>query len=275
MLSIRLLIPAIALTAGPTLASELMIGVVPTNGSTMLLKQFQIPAGNTISSVQLVNNDAGTVFPEVALIKGPFTKPSEGSVVAVRSNVSAGAGAVSIAWHEPVAVPQDGIYFVAIRFPSGPGKQGSGHGPAIGATDVAAPNGSYATGEVGQSLIPIGVDLAIDLVFQESQIGKSARQPGRQNYLRLKPSMAVRNQAGGFPLTINFTVGQPSRVSATIHDVAGRLQGNLFNEMVAGGSHERTWDGRGVDGVTSSSGVYFVTLHAGSDVLTKKIVIAR
>jgi hypothetical protein len=75
--------------------------------------------------------------------------------------------------------------------------------------------------------------------------------------------------------TIGFTLPAPTRVLMTVHDAAGRRVAVLVDGELPAGTHEGAWRGRTAAGAEAASGVYFVRLKAGAEVLTRKIALLR
>ncbi|MFC2150693.1 T9SS type A sorting domain-containing protein, partial [Calditrichota bacterium] len=70
--------------------------------------------------------------------------------------------------------------------------------------------------------------------------------------------------------TIKYALPKPDRVSLQIYDVNGRIVGTLFEGRLQGGSHSTA-----IDGSVLPSGLYFVRIEAGADVLMQKIMLIR
>ncbi|MBN1884360.1 MAG: hypothetical protein JW876_02400 [Candidatus Krumholzibacteriota bacterium] len=75
--------------------------------------------------------------------------------------------------------------------------------------------------------------------------------------------------------TILFGIARPGRVRVGVYDTAGRLVRLLLDERRDAGRHEVAWDGRGDDGRSAASGVYFCRLVAGPFEETRKMVLLR
>lgn len=74
--------------------------------------------------------------------------------------------------------------------------------------------------------------------------------------------------------TVAFTLTESRPVKLSIHDIAGRLVGRIFEgESLPAGVHEVTWDGRDFGGRRLSPGVYFLKLKAGTTLETQKVVL--
>jgi hypothetical protein len=74
---------------------------------------------------------------------------------------------------------------------------------------------------------------------------------------------------------IDFSVSEPSTVTLTIYDVAGRIVTELMNETVNAGVHSKEWDGRDSRGEHVASGIYFYRLTAGNRTLMRKAVLLK
>lgn len=267
----------VAVSAGTGAAANRMVGVVPSNGTNMLVKAFDIGSETTIRGARFDNNDPATVFPEVLLVWGPVSAISEGTVVASASNVhETSLGVVEVTWTTTISA-SPGTYYLAICPPAGAGKQGAGVGPAVGANDVAAPNGSYITCGAERSLLPIRADLTMSLLTSGAAGGgpsKAGLPPGEE------PSPAaletfLRATRFGDGAVLRFGLKQAGRVRLAVYDVSGRLVRELVRGAFAQGTFEWSWDGRREGGVRVSTGVYFVRLESGGRTLTQKLVMIR
>jgi hypothetical protein len=70
--------------------------------------------------------------------------------------------------------------------------------------------------------------------------------------------------------TINYTMGETGTASLKVFDIAGREVATLVSGMVERGEHSVTFDASRL-----STGVYFYTLQAGGQNLTRKMVLSR
>jgi len=265
----------LAITAGAACspAAELLVGVQPSDGVTMLAKRFSVAAGTTILGAEFRNNDARVVFPEIILVRNVTGAIGEGTVVARVTNASEVAGgSVQVTWSQPV-VAEAGDYFVAVKLPAGDGKQGAGNGPALGAVDVTTPSGSFLTAGPNGELCPISVDLSMNLVTVGA--GKAAPLASPQPYA------IARTFLGGSPnpttsvASIQFGVERRTQVALEIYNVAGQRIRSLFAGNVEAGVYSREWDGRDEQGQDVATGVYIAKLQAGEKVITQKLVLAK
>lgn len=75
------------------------------------------------------------------------------------------------------------------------------------------------------------------------------------------------------PLGVRFSLPASARVELAVLDVLGRRVGIVTDRRFAAGVHDAAWDGRGLDGRTLRSGVYFLRLSVnGRPVGTRRWV---
>ncbi len=131
-------------------------------------------------------------------------------------------------WSQPAEVASAGVYYVGVRIPEGPGKQGLGNGPALGATDVPSANGSFLASGSDGLLTPVGVNLTIDLLTTE--VGKASApqpEPIGAGALRTFLGASTPNPAR-FVARIEFGVGRNQHARLTIYDARrGRVIKNV------------------------------------------------
>ena len=95
------------------------------------------------------------------------------------------------------------------------------------------------------------------------------------------PEIAATNLALSLPnpfsgaTTIRFSAPQGSWATVEVYDVAGRRVATLFDGVVRDGSDEVRWDARGGGGEGVASGIYFIRMEAGGEVVTRKSVLLR
>ena len=73
---------------------------------------------------------------------------------------------------------------------------------------------------------------------------------------------------------VRFTLARADRIRLEVVDVAGRRVARLADGSRAAGAHEIAWDGR-IAGAPAPAGLYFVRLHAGGQVVNRRIAIVR
>lgn len=269
----------LAAAAQTTFAAERMVGVVPTNGSTMLIKQFSVDAGTTLTGVQVENNDPNTTFPEITLLRGPASTTGGASTVASASSVQLSAGVGTVQWTTPVLVTAAGTYYVAVRFPSGPGKQGPGSGPALGASNVTEAAGSFVAASPTDEMWPIGVDLALSLVTAggggPGKVRPAVPDPATGRSRTAPLALRVRSFGHrGDSATLAITLPGRMEASLDIFDVSGRLIREVFRGILDGGVHERLWDAHTADGQPAPAGTYFVRLRTPTESVSEKLTLA-
>ena len=271
---------ALLVSAGAEIgsAASRMVGVVPSDGIAMFVKSFPVSAGTTILGAEFENNDPRTIFPEVVLLRGVSSAIVDGAVVARATNVGETApGRVQVLWSAPVQVGSADVYYVGVRIPQGSCKQGPGNGPALGATDVARPNGSFLASGSDSELTPAGVDLAISLITAGlGKAGAPTPEPTETQTQALRTFLraGTPNPASSIA-TIEFGLERTSHVRLNIYDVAGRVVRKLADETIAGGVYSRHWDGRDTHGNAVGAGVYIAKLQAGDKSITQKLVLAK
>jgi hypothetical protein len=74
---------------------------------------------------------------------------------------------------------------------------------------------------------------------------------------------------------INLELPQATMVEATIYNAQGRLVRVLERSILPAGAHVMHWDGRMVGGGSVGSGVYWVSIVAGTYRKRAKLVVVR
>ena len=75
--------------------------------------------------------------------------------------------------------------------------------------------------------------------------------------------------------TISYSISTSALVFLRIYDVSGRFVQTLVSERKTYGQHIVIWAGMDGNGSPVASGVYFVRLEAGGQIITRKIVLLR
>ena len=75
--------------------------------------------------------------------------------------------------------------------------------------------------------------------------------------------------------TIRFRLARKGEVSLEIFDQSGRLVRHLVQETMDAGPHAVQWNGRDDQGDTVASGVYHYRLHAGDEVISRRMVLLK
>lgn len=258
-----------ALSAGAATASTRLVSIVPADGTAMFVKRFHPPPGVRLTGASFEVDDLNVTYPEVLLVRGREGGALRSGVVVGRVEDVRSAGIAAIDWPErPIATGES--YYVAIRLPAGADRLGPGSGAAIRATDVASPRGSYIGIGADGELVPIRVDLAVDLVVSEALSKSAPESPARaagEVALRI-----LRSKVGG--VDIEVSVAQSASIDIRIHDVRGRLVRRLgFEGPVAAGITRVAWDGNDDQGLRVASGVYFVRLGGAGRTLVRPAVL--
>ncbi len=93
--------------------------------------------------------------------------------------------------------------------------------------------------------------------------------PSRMQLSRPEPNPFARTSI------VRFALPRASAVRLHVYDISGRLQRTLVNRELPAGAHAREWDGRGDNGETLASGVYFLRLESGRESKTERIILLR
>jgi hypothetical protein len=75
--------------------------------------------------------------------------------------------------------------------------------------------------------------------------------------------------------TIAFELLETAGITLDIYDVSGRFVARIAEGRWEGGHYEVVWDGRNAAGAPCTTGVYFCALRAGSQCLTRKMVLLQ
>ncbi|HYM81692.1 MAG TPA: MXAN_6640 family putative metalloprotease [Candidatus Limnocylindria bacterium] len=121
------------------------------------------------------------------------------------------------------------------------------------------------------SLIEAGVD---DFEIVAVPKGTVAVGDGSPRFVSLGPAQPNPSRGAA---SVLLTLPAPARVSAVVRDVHGRRVRHLVpnGTTLAAGHATLRWDGRAENGARSSSGVYFVQVSVGREVLERRIVLLQ
>ena len=75
--------------------------------------------------------------------------------------------------------------------------------------------------------------------------------------------------------TIAFDLKQSGQAAVDVYDLAGRLVRNLHSGVLAAGTHEVMWNGRGPDGRMSAAGIYFFRLKTETVIDTQRMTLVK
>ena len=100
---------------------------------------------------------------------------------------------------------------------------------------------------------------------------KSPTHVIQNEYIPVKFSLNQNYPNPFNPVTrIQYTIGIRQFVTLKIYNILGNEVATLVNEKKPAGKYKIVFDASGL-----SSGVYFYTLHAGSFVQTKKLIVLK
>jgi hypothetical protein len=109
--------------------------------------------------------------------------------------------------------------------------------------------------------------LEIDYVriYQSAATGLNIESDNQQIFdLKTAP-----NPASDY-IIISYYLPENTDVNIEIRDLTGRLIQILTNEKQSSGQHQAKWNTQNL-----SSGVYFLTLNTGNNIMTKKCIISK
>jgi hypothetical protein len=112
----------------------------------------------------------------------------------------------------------------------------------------------------------------VDLVLDDL-IDTTSAPPTPPVTYAARPLAVEPNPSRG-ACTLSFSLASVSEGTLEIFDTGGRRVRVLERGMLARGSHEARWDGRGEDGRAAPAGVYFARLRAGANDETRRLVLA-
>ena len=91
----------------------------------------------------------------------------------------------------------------------------------------------------------------------------------------LSASLGVSPNPSTGAANIQFSLGQSQSFTLSVYDLRGRRVRVLEQGIGSDQSSIVGWDGRDGQGRNVPSGIYFVRLRSGDDVLTSKVVLSR
>jgi hypothetical protein len=89
-----------------------------------------------------------------------------------------------------------------------------------------------------------------------------------------QPRLAVLG-TGGDRAELELSLPRAADLSVNIYNARGALVRQIFSGAASAGTRTMVWDGRDAGGRQAASGVYFVRVTAGQDVLTSRVVMVR
>ncbi|MCP4291287.1 MAG: T9SS type A sorting domain-containing protein, partial [bacterium] len=97
----------------------------------------------------------------------------------------------------------------------------------------------------------------------------------QENGVRVEQSvvMKVPSTTGSQQTRIAFTTYHNGPVNLSVYDLRGHRVQSLVSEHRPAGSYSEMWDGSNSRSQRVSSGMYLIRLQAGSETVTRKVVI--
>jgi hypothetical protein len=89
------------------------------------------------------------------------------------------------------------------------------------------------------------------------------------------PRLRILGNVTGSESRLELNLPGQADISVDIHDARGARVRQLYTGSMAGGTRVLVWDGRDNHGQSVASGVYFVRLNTGREILTDRVVIVR
>jgi hypothetical protein len=179
---------------------------------------------------------SGAAVPSYVLGEGSFLRAGGVDLVTITGGVaSAGLAA------DTLCISNETVNFTA-------------YGPLV--TVVMAPSGPILfrrDGNYVRNLVPVDV----------------AAGPLRIALRIVRPNPARHGAV------VEFTLGAPTPVRCTVHDVRGSRVATVVEASFGAGSHARRWNGCDDHGRRVAPGVYFVVLATPGGRDTAKLVVAR
>ncbi len=103
--------------------------------------------------------------------------------------------------------------------------------------------------------------------------------PQRVTVVRRAPARVVLHEARPNPFnpstSIGFELAEAGLVTLQVYDGAGRLVRTLVDGALEAAAHDVQWDGLNDEGQAATSGIYIYRLHAGGEVLSRKMTLLK
>ena len=151
-----------------------------------------------------------------------------------------------------------------------------------GALEVPMPGVNGTGGNVRELMMYQGDLYAVGHLIQAG--GKPSRYIAKWSEQVVgvgAPVLASALKVESFPnpfnpsVTVRVAHAMRGVLTVDVYDVAGRRVRRLANESRASGTIELRWDGTDHRGEKMSSGVYFLRVQSGADVVTRKLVLLK
>ena len=139
----------------------------------------------------------------------------------------------------------------------------------LGALEGTGHIGIEITGQIaGESFAGVDTVRVLDTAAKKPGSSQSFAVDG----IYLNPR--VQDASPGGNVIIGFHLSEPCHVRLSIYDVQGRLVRRLVDETRSASSHPVVWDAKDTSDRRVRPGVYFISLEAGEERLTDKIIMA-
>jgi hypothetical protein len=259
--------------SGGAEALDQIIGLSTNDQGSALVKRFLVPAGTIVTGIEVKSNDDGTVFPRIALFRGPAPRLSDAVLLVEVDNVpSAERHRVRTSVGTIVAGRGEEI-FVAVSWPVSTGVRGVGDGAGIGATALTIPGDCFISPGHGELLQPLLADLAISLITGVGKAEGTGPEPAEVVHRTYLAKSAISSATG--QARIEFGLARSGMASLEIYSVSGRLVRVLTSSEHTAGRHVLGWDGNDEGGHRVAAGVYLTKLVTSAEVLTERVVVVR
>jgi hypothetical protein len=253
-----------------------IVGIHTPAGGTLLVKEFEVPSGTVLAGMELKNNDDRTVFPRIALYRGPAATLDEATLLAEGRDVGATARHRVRLTFSPIVLEASQTVLVAITWPASDGVRDVGNGAGIGATRITNPGRSFLVSRTQDAFQPLYVDLAIELLYQGADKASAEGAVDPMGWVRVNSFLrgGIPNPSAG-STAVEFGIATPSVATLQIFDVAGRKVRTLVRGQLDVGVYTRAWDGLDDTGSEVAAGVYVLKLQTDNRMLTQKVVLTR
>ena len=266
-----------------------VFGFTPVRESTYVSLFVPFDQAHALSGVLWYNNDGTVAFPQ--LMVGPGYPDGPGSIeeaITVMESVSGlSSGLSEIYFEEPIASYHSGLH-VIFQLPENGDFMAEGPGGGVGFGYRSGTNGVCgwvsADGEVWIQLDPdfrfavhpqlVAVEPGMTVL---SMVGHAPSDDDQMNVPpRLEEVGLIACPNPFNPQTrIWFHLVEGAQVDLRIYNLRGELVRHLVSEIYSAGNHFVPWDGLDKQSRSAASGLYFIKLKLGNEVLTRRITLLR
>nr|MEE4269165.1 FlgD immunoglobulin-like domain containing protein [Candidatus Krumholzibacteria bacterium] len=262
-----------------------LLGLETEGEPGYLAIRVQVPENQALQGLMWYNNDQQVVFPEVLVGTGYPDGPGlVAQATLLAEDVSGGSSQwCQLTFPDPVGATQEALYVVFTFNGETYQAEGAGGGPALGYVFQESPASGWVSGdgEFWASLDP-AYSFAIQPQFVPYTEGMVLKSLNSEDGASETPPPLITKtflKTGPNPFNPKIQVqwGLPAaqQVSIKIFDLRGHLVQTLVDAPFKAGYHQASWLGRDSRGQGVSSGVYFIRMTAGPDVLTKRVMLLR